>query len=81
MLTTVATLLPSGQDSCTLPSRVVNQRARFGSSCLLTELASISDLNNTLNLRDTSHNKSGFPEKMQKELIIHVYQSSVPFWY
>ena len=29
----------SEQDSSILPAQVANQRARFGSSCLLTELA------------------------------------------
>ena len=32
-------VVPSGQDSSILPSRVANHSARFGSSCPLTELA------------------------------------------
>ena len=31
--------VPSGQDGSILPARVANHSARFGSSCLLTELA------------------------------------------
>ena len=32
-------VFPSGQDVSILPARVANHRARFGSSCPLTELA------------------------------------------